>query len=379
MMQVIIDADLVIDYLLLQREEVENLSDIIKNQQCKLFITQLGFDKFISLIENIYSPEQAKRFSNEIQKEITVCSINYELHEQANSLNFQDFESALEVACATSMGISAILTHNSQNFGEAKITIFSVENLLQRLKLEECLDFSTVFDWRESLYLPALDTPSFPTLEVVDIMKYRIRNSINTVMEVFRLLEKEGFQGITCQELQKKYNYSKSKITNIIFDLQNFHMAKNQAGRIIIEQSLIDSEDIAIASYLAKFLSQHTLVQKIYKELKPNQYLSRAYLKKIISEIYPDDKYKNMSDKTSNEQVYSLPLQFDEYPEKNSLATKSAGDYISRMLGWLLFTGLLEKKNKEVILIPINEGKQKGKLLEENAIQQLELFQNSHL
>ncbi len=77
---------------------------------------------------------------------------------------------------------------------------------------------------------------------------------------------------------------------------------------------------------------------------------------------------------------------FDEYSEKKSIATKSAGDYISRMLGWLLFTGLLENKNKEVILIPITEGKQKGKFLGENAIQQintslkqLELFQNSHL
>ncbi|MEH2240106.1 PIN domain-containing protein [Nostoc sp.] len=367
MMKVILDADLLIDYLLLQREEVEKLENIIENQQCQLFITQSGFDKIILLAENIYSPEIAKKWISAIHKNITVCSINYELSEQANSLNLIDFESALEIACAISMRFSAVLTRNPQNFDGIDFPICLLDNFPTRLQLDKCLYFPLTLNFLESQYLSNLDTPSFHPLEVVGIMEYRIRNSITTVMDFFVLLKKEVCQDITYKELGEKYKYSESKIINILSDLQVFKMVTVEHGKVSIIQSLTNSDNIAIANYLAILLNQHVVVQKIYKQLKPNEVFSREYLKTLIKQVYPEDKYKSKPFKNY------LPLLFEIYPD--SIATKSAGDYVSRMLGWLLFTGILEKNNKETVTIPIkaNEGKQKGKLLEENAIQQLEV------
>ncbi|MEH2256540.1 PIN domain-containing protein [Nostoc sp.] len=367
MMKVILDADLLIDYLLLQREEVEKLENIIENQQCKLFITQLGFDKIISLTENIYSPEIAKKSISAIQKNITVCSINYELSEQANSLNLIDFESALEIACAISMRFSAVLTCNPKNFDGIDFPIWLLENFSTRLQLDKCLHFPLRLNFLESQYLSNLDTPSFHPLEVVGIMEYRIRNSIATVMDFFVLLKQEGSQDITYKELGEKYKYSESKVINILSNLQTFKMVTVEHGKVSVLQNLTDSDNIVIANYLAKFLNEHIVVQKIYKQLKPNEVFSRKYLKTLIKQVYPEDKYKSKPIKNF------LPLLFEIYPD--SIATKSAGDYVSRMLGWLLFTGILEKNNKETVTIPIkaNEGKHKGKLLEENTIQQLEL------
>ncbi|MEH1946427.1 MAG: PIN domain-containing protein [Nostoc sp.] len=367
MMKVILDADLLIDYLLLQREEVEELGNIIENQQCQFFITQYGLDKIISLAEIIYSPEIAKNLISAIYKKITVCAINYELSEQANSFNLIDFESALEIACATSMSCSAVLTRNHQNFHGIDFPIWLLENLPTRLQLDKCLHFPLRVNYLESQYFSNLDTPSFHPLEIVGIMEYRIRNSITTAIEFFELLKKEGCQDIIYRKFEKKYKYSESKIINILSDLQFFKMVTVKDGKVSILQNLANSENIIIANYLAKSLNQHIVVQKIYKQFQPNETFSREYLKTLIKEVYPEDKYKSKPFKNS------LPLLFDIYPD--SIATKSAGDYVSRMLGWLLFTGILEKNNKETVTIPIkaNEGKQKGKLLEETAIQQLEL------
>jgi hypothetical protein len=43
---------------------------------------------------------------------------------------------------------------------------------------------------------------------------------------------------------------------------------------------------------------------------------------------------------------------------------KTTQDYASRMLSWFLFAGLLEKQQKQRILRPVGEGKQKGKSLD---------------
>ncbi|MDZ8033461.1 PIN domain-containing protein [Nostoc sp. DedSLP04] len=367
MMKVILDADLLIDYLLLQREEAEELGNIIENQQCQFFITLSGLDKIISLAENIYSPEIAKKLISAIYKKITICPINYELSEQANSFNLIDFESALEIACATSIRASAVLTRNPQNFDGIDFPIWLLENFPTRLQLDKCLHLSLRVNYLESQYLSNLDTPSFHPLEVVGIMEYRIRNSITTVMDFFELLKKEGYQDIMYKNFEKKYKYSESKIINILSDLQFFKMVVVKDGKASILQNLANSDNMIIANYLAKSLTQHIVVQKLYKQLKPNEAFSREYLKTLIKEVYPEDKYKSKPIKNS------FPLLFEIYPD--SIATKSAGDYVSRMLGWLLFTGILEKNNKETVTIPIkvNEGNQKGKLLEENAIQQLEL------
>ncbi|MDZ8242081.1 MAG: hypothetical protein RMZ69_33925 [Nostoc sp. ChiQUE01a] len=367
MIKVILDADLLIDYLLLQREEVEKLGNIIENKQCQFFITQSGFDKIISLTENIYSPETARKYISAIRKNITVCPISYELSQQANSLNLIDFESALEIACATSMSVSAVLTRNPQNFDGTNFPIWLLDNLPTRLQLDRCLHLPLQVNFLESQHLPNLDTPSFHPLETVGIMEYRIRNSITTVMDFFEIFKKEGHQDIIYKELVEKYKYSESKIINILSDLQVFKMVTVENGKVSILENLKNSDNMVIANYLAKFLNQHIVVQKIYKQLKPNEVFSRQYLKSLIKQVYPEDKYKSKPFKKY------LPLLFEIYPD--SIGTKSAGDYVSRMLGWLLFTGILEKNNKETFTIPIkaNEGKQKGKLLEENTIPKMEL------
>ncbi|MBD2626068.1 hypothetical protein [Trichormus variabilis] len=380
MMQVIIDADLLIDHYLLKLEEIEYLEDIIENQKCEFFITQYGLEKFILLAGIIYSPEVANKYLSAIHNKITVCPVNYEISEQAKSLFLKNFESALEVACAVSMGVSAILTHNPQDFDGVNFPIWLVEDFLTPLHLEESLHLALGVAWIENICLSNLDTPSFYPLEVVDVMNYRIRNSITTVMEFFVILKQEGCQYIFCGELAKKYKYSESKINNILLDLQTFEMVKLQSGKISIQKELINADNIFIANYLAKFLNQHIVVQKLYKQLKPNENFGREYLKNLIREVYPENKYKK-----SKPLKNTLPLLFDIYPD--SIATKSASDYVSRMLGWLLFTGILEKRSKEIIARPakVSGGKQKGKLLEENAnqlidvdksIKQLDLFQS---
>lgn len=438
-MRVLVDSDVVMELFINRSSFVEDAQDLLLSladpEPVEVYVTDKCLRK-IRLELGIKNKELGEQAASGVETMFNgrIINIDSDLKEQARKSPLRDFESAEEVACAIAMDFDAIITQNPSNFDGVNFPFWSIAEFLERIQLEKslekqyqhgkpffqgsfarytqlfmydlfdeidllehfkiylhldkCLHYPLVVDWVESQSLPSLDTPSLHTLEVVGIMKYNVRNSINTVMEFFQILQKEGYQGISYQKLQKKYNYSESKITNIIWDLQKFRMATTKSGRVNIEQSLIDSDNITIANYLAKFIRQHIVVKKIYNRVKPNEYLNRAYLKRLVREIDPNNQYKtkNIFCKQNKSTVYSLPLLFGEYAEENSIATKSAGNYISRMLGWLLFTGLLEQKNEEVFLIPIKEGKQKGKLLEENVIpqldtslKQLELFHDGYL
>lgn len=211
-------------------------------------------------------------------------------------------------------------------------------------------------------------------LEVEGVLTYRIRNSIKTVLEVFKILQQEGSQGMSRQKLRIRANRSASTINNIICDLQNFYMVNSQEDLVIVQQQLLDSENIDLANYLAKTLNQHIVIQRIYQQFKPNQSISLGYLKTLISEVFFNKKQVNTKSMEDENQSYLPGLIAHLGSDEKRINTKSVGDYISRMYEWLLFTGLLEKWSDGVFVIPVGEGKQKGKLEEETNIHQLELF-----
>jgi hypothetical protein len=378
MMKILVDADMVLEALLNRSRfpaYFEDLWDLVP-EQIQGYISEPGLEKI-----RIFANLNADEVISDIEADLSICSIDSHLLQQARLLDIRDFESAVEVACAITRNIGAIVTQEPQNFVGSDLPVLSVGDLLKRQSLETSLKKNTspvllVNDCLESQHLLDIETPLCNSLEVEHTLKYRIRNSIATVLEVFEILQKAGFQGMSRQELGRRANRSNSKINNILWDLQSFNLVVCQGNRISVKRNLLYSEALEIANYLAEFLKQHIVIKEIYEKSKPNQTINRGYLQTLIKEVYPNEKYANpKSGKNHTEEGYYQPLLFEIFPSNKPIATKSVGDYTSRMLGWFFFTGLLEYRGKEVIVIPIGEGKQKGKLMEETEPQQLKLFQ----
>jgi hypothetical protein len=374
MKKVLVDGNLLLEFCIVPNKDTKQLMEIWKSHQIELYLTDQCLEKirFYAKKENI---EYAEELISILENELRIITITNEFINKAKKLSLPNFESSIEIICAIDNQLDAIITGNRHNFNGTDFPIWSAENLPSLLHLSKCL--SLEIDLSGSFYETDTGIPSFHSMEATGIMKYHIRHTIATVIAVFRLIEEEEYEGISRQKLQEKYNYRKGcnysleTINSIIWDLQNFHMVTIQSGKVVIQPYLLDLDNISIANHIAKFLNQHIVVQTIYKQTKNHKCFTRTYLQKMIMQLKETDKeIKNPINNDKGEFI-SLPLGFNVYIENSSLANKSASDYISRMLGWLLFAGLLEK-NKATIIIPIKEGKQKGQLIEENSSEQID-------
>jgi hypothetical protein len=108
-----------------------------------------------------------------------------------------------------------------------------------------------------------------------------------------------------------------------------------QQDIIKAEPSLLKAGDDEIADYLARQLKDHILIKELYEQLKPGKMMTLWGFQGVVK------------------QTFSL----------ETARKQTTKDYASRMLSWLLFTGLLEKQQNQLFVRPIGKGKQKGKLL----------------
>lgn len=164
---------------------------------------------------------------------------------------------------------------------------------------------------------------------------YRIRNRINSTLEIFKIVANEERHEITLSVLLNKSTFKRETINSILGDLQNFSLLDRERDIIKVAPGLVNAGDYEIANYLAKHLEEHIVTREIYATVKPGNLITLWGFQNIIAQAY----FINESNK------------------------RTIKDYASRILSWFLFTGLLEKQTNNLILRPVNEGKQKGKLV----------------
>ncbi len=136
-------------------------------------------------------------------------------------------------------------------------------------------------------------------------------------------------------------------------DLQNLQMVSVQGYKVIVQPYLAKLEDTGIAGHVGEMLKDYAVTKVIYQYLKASKSktMTRENLRNIIVEAFSSEK---------------------------GIKIKSAADYTSRMLGWLFFSGLLEKRENGLIAKPTKHCKNKRRVKEETKVQQLSLFAELH-
>jgi ATP-binding cassette subfamily B protein len=154
-MQVLVDADLVLE-LLLNRvglvEDAEVLWEMVESQQIQGYITEFGLDKIRSVLSGLERFETVKNVVSEIQEIVRICPVESNLLQKARSFNFRDFESAVEVACAIERNLDVIVTQNPQNFDRATLPIWSVNELLEHYHITKIRNRNQLFEHENKLF-----------------------------------------------------------------------------------------------------------------------------------------------------------------------------------------------------------------------------------
>ncbi|MBW4606002.1 MAG: PIN domain-containing protein [Hassallia sp. WJT32-NPBG1] len=68
---------------------------------------------------------------------MVICPVNRGIVESAFTSGRDDFEDAVQIACAVAQGLEAILTRDQQGFRSSAVPVLSVSQLLEQLENAE--------------------------------------------------------------------------------------------------------------------------------------------------------------------------------------------------------------------------------------------------
>jgi predicted nucleic acid-binding protein len=137
-MRALIDADLFLEAVLSRGKAsgyIENLWNMLQNQRVEGFLTETGLEKIYQHLSRFKNPSDARKVIRGIQSMVQVCSVTSRIANRAQRLPIEDYESAVEVACAIECDLNTLITQNPQNFRNTDLQLLSVDELFrQQLK-----------------------------------------------------------------------------------------------------------------------------------------------------------------------------------------------------------------------------------------------------
>jgi predicted nucleic acid-binding protein len=145
---ILIDADLILEALINRNGFVEDVRELLDREHplIQMYVTDIGWQKIYNYASRLQSPQIAEIVVNWLQDKIHICYVNQNILQQARSSPLKDFESAVELVCASYQELDAIVTQHNNNFAEApnQFWIWSVAELWVRANLETQLQATTL-------------------------------------------------------------------------------------------------------------------------------------------------------------------------------------------------------------------------------------------
>ncbi len=137
-MRVLIDTNVLLDYLLNREpflQDAEALFNTIDSGQVVGYVTATTLtDIFYIARRQTRSIELARVAVSNTLAVMVICSVNRAVLEVALASGLADFEDAVQISCAVSQGLDAIVTRDFLGFSSAAIPVLSVRQLLEQLE-----------------------------------------------------------------------------------------------------------------------------------------------------------------------------------------------------------------------------------------------------
>ena len=136
-MRVLLDTNIILDGFLARElfvEEAKALLNAIQSQQVEGFVTATTLtDIFYIVRRETKSMQQAREAVSRTLRLMQICPVDRRILEAAFASNVNDFEDAVQLACAIAKSLDAIITRDPQGFAGATLPILSVRELFEQL------------------------------------------------------------------------------------------------------------------------------------------------------------------------------------------------------------------------------------------------------
>ena len=136
-MRVLIDTNILLDFLLRREpffQDAELLFEAIDSRLVIGCVTATTLtDIFYIAQKHTRSIEQARQAVAEILTVMTFCPVDRAVLDSAFNSGLTDFEDAVQIFCAVTQGLEAILTRDKRGFVSSPIPVLSISELLQQL------------------------------------------------------------------------------------------------------------------------------------------------------------------------------------------------------------------------------------------------------
>jgi len=136
-MRVLLDNDLVLDFLLVRQPFFLEADEIFIRLQNKEF---RAYTSAITPINAFYTTRKEKgkdvafKTVEGLLKLVEVCRTNKSVLQNAFTLNFADYEDAVQCASAMAENLDAIITRNTKVYKNSSVKIYSPSEFLQFLQ-----------------------------------------------------------------------------------------------------------------------------------------------------------------------------------------------------------------------------------------------------
>ncbi|AVH71628.1 type II toxin-antitoxin system VapC family toxin [Nostoc sp. 'Lobaria pulmonaria (5183) cyanobiont'] len=127
-MQILIDTNVVLDFLQEREPFVEDAAKLfakIDAGEIEGFIAATTITNIYYIVRKAAGAIAAQDAIAQILTDLHICAVDRGILEQAITLNFQDFEDAVQCACGITHGVDAIVTRDVSGFISAGILVIA--------------------------------------------------------------------------------------------------------------------------------------------------------------------------------------------------------------------------------------------------------------
>ncbi|UIE38085.1 type II toxin-antitoxin system VapC family toxin [Leptodesmis sichuanensis] len=131
-MRVLIDTNVVLDFLQEREPFVENaarLFERIDAGEIEGFIAATTITNIYYIVRRAAGRAVAQDAVTQVLSDLTICTVDLEVLEQALALDFEDFEDAVQYACAVVYSVDAIVTRDATGFTNSEVPVVLPEEI----------------------------------------------------------------------------------------------------------------------------------------------------------------------------------------------------------------------------------------------------------
>jgi len=139
MSKIFLDSDVLLD-LLLDREpyadDIEKLIEISMDSGTELFTSPISICNINYIIGRLETKKKADSKTKKILELVRIENVGQKVVDDASGSRFKDFEDSIQNFCAVESGHKIIITRNTKDYKESRLSILTPREYLAKMKNE---------------------------------------------------------------------------------------------------------------------------------------------------------------------------------------------------------------------------------------------------